>query len=87
VGNPAEETCCYPNAAMLHSRIFLSTGPQTGRHPDLAGWVYRCSNTARQRGTKPGAPPSPGRAAVVSDGQLSASGQVASRLEIIANPR
>ncbi len=26
VGNPAEETCCYPNAGMLHSRNFLSTG-------------------------------------------------------------
>jgi hypothetical protein len=26
VGNPAEETCCYPNTVMLHSRNPLSTG-------------------------------------------------------------
>ena len=26
VGNPAEETCCYPNARMLHPRNGLSTG-------------------------------------------------------------
>ena len=26
VGNPAEETCCYPNEKMLHSGNTLSTG-------------------------------------------------------------
>ena len=33
VGNPAEETCCYPNGTMLHSHDFLSTEPRAA--PEL----------------------------------------------------
>jgi hypothetical protein len=29
VGNPAEETCCYPNKEMLHFPKSLSTGRRT----------------------------------------------------------
>jgi len=35
VGNPAEETCCYPNEAMLHSRNTLSTSRQSRQRPNL----------------------------------------------------
>jgi hypothetical protein len=35
VGNPAEETCCYPNKAMLHSRNALSTSRPAPPAADL----------------------------------------------------